>query len=325
MFLIFLAVLCYSNIDIFVYSDSESIASQSERLLNEKLAYTIECTNNARNELIGTGRGANALGLANLHVNAFIDTYWYAPDSNAELVQALHSWTRDQIGLCLGEDLLYSPSPSPPPSPSLPTPSPSMSPLPAEIEVSKSQVIQAVSEHSNDKKLTLSSLLLCLQLERNFFYDFSNVYTCLVAKYQWLPGDNLLNPTDLFRLQYVEYFNGTESVNQDLLECGAGEDLIQFINSTIYDSIEENEDWTSNLAESLELSQTDCNIIVTAAVSVSIVPPQGIGSLTQFSHKRSFLAVYLSIFSCYVPLAGDHSIIYLPGFMLQVRCVPKSS
>jgi len=137
VFLIFLAFVCYSNIDIFVYSNAESIASQSERLLNEKLAYTIECTNNARNELIGTDRGATSLGLANLDVNKLIDNFWYATESEVPLVQALYDYTKSVIGLCLGYELLSSPSPSPSPSPTLPTPSPSMSPLPAVVEVSK--------------------------------------------------------------------------------------------------------------------------------------------------------------------------------------------
>jgi len=97
---------------------------------------------------------------------------------------------------------------------------------------------------------------------------FGSVYNCTVYTYLYLPGGHVLNPTDLFRLQYVDYFNGTEAVNQVLHECGADDDLIQFINSTNYDSIQENEDWVSSLAESLELTQPDCNLVVTAAVSI---------------------------------------------------------
>ena len=176
-----MAFVCYSNIDVFVYSGAESIASQSERLLNEQLENTINCTNNARNALIGLDRGANSLGLVNLDVNALIDNRLYAvPAGAAIFVQVLYDVTSDFIGDCLGYSPVSFPSPSPSPSPTLPTPSPSMSPLPAVVEVSESQVVHAVSGHSSDEKLTLSSFLATFSTNVIFL---SILALCTTAQY----------------------------------------------------------------------------------------------------------------------------------------------
>jgi len=47
--------------------------------------------------------------------------------------------------------------------------------------------------------------------------------------------------------------------------CNGSDELVAIVLNTTYDEIEENEDEWSKLAQSMELSQTDYNVVVRAS------------------------------------------------------------
>lgn len=82
-------------------------------------------------------------------------------------------------------------------------------------------------------------------------------------------GDQIF-ATDLIRMQYYEYFGGPAQVEADLRECGANDQLIEFImSSTEYNLLAEEESAYGAFLEETGVTKQGYFAIVTVGVSSS--------------------------------------------------------
>lgn len=164
-----------------------------------------------------------------------------------------------------------------------------------------------------------------IQDAAEFFFDFADVYSCMINEIGEVNvyGD-LIFATDLFRLEYSDDFGGKEGVAQLLEGCGASDFIVDLLtNRTVYDATEEEEDFWSELAQSLDLSKGEYYAVITVGVSCFIVCI--IDMLVPDADILTFLsfAVYCGSSLVVLPSHCGLSVFCYPSSQVSKRGIPK--